>query len=540
MLVYANSLQLTGPDARESCFRAIHGWLIERLGLKISISEISRPGEWKGDCSGRPAWLKSYAAIGDEPELYAWRLKHSDIGVSGRQWLVELGLKIEAGMVDFSCAINTDEQSVLISEPVSASRPRVIRYLMDIIESGVDAEFAAGTVGVALKMVGDSVDSYRGFLADLQHVDRDWPIVLVSPTRDGEYLVRPEQLQKSLLGLAQVVQVHLGFSSWDMEENLGRRFSAWDGAINIIKAPNRQGVCSTSICLGSSVKDWGGSMPDRISHLLGLITHLTNVPKQRSRVRPDGVARLQLLRRIAAQKDALKNRGGSEQGMIKLLEEGVNDLTEQLRLAQELSDEKEMYGLQVEDEKLELERDLATERYTVSQLRQQLRDSTTVDSSEDLEYFMGLAGRQDQPSVRECLEAVAKAYPKRVVVLSTAYDSANRHANFDYGRRLLGMLNKLATKFVDELKEGGDEQARRCFSNSEYAATESEGTQKNKEMRKRRTFVHGGAPVVMMRHLKIGVADDERKSIRVYFEWMPDEGVIVIGHCGAHLPVVSH
>lgn len=540
MLVYANSLQLTGSDASESCIRAIHGWLIERLGLKISISDISRPAEWRGECSGKPAWLKSYAATGGEPEMYAWRLKHSDIDVSGRQWLVELGLKIEAGTVDFSCTINTDEQSVLISEPVSASRPRVIRYLMDILESGVDARFAVGTVGVTLKTVGDGVDSYRGFLADLQHEARDWPIVLVSPTRDGDYLVRPEQLQKSLLGLAQVVQVHSGFSSWDMEESLGRRFSAWDGAINIIRAPNRQGVCSTSLYMGGSVKDWGVSVAERISQLLGLVTHLTNVPKQRSRVRPDGVARLQLLRRIAAQKAALESRGGSEQGMIRLLEEGVSELTEQLRLAQESSDEKEMYGLQVEDEKIELERELAAERYTVNQLRQQLRDSAAIDSSEDLDYFMGLACRQDQPSAKECLEAVAKAYPKRVVVLSTAYDSAKRHAKFESGRRLLGMLNKLATKFFDELKDGGDEQARHCFPNAEYAATESEGTQNNKEMRRRRTFVYQDMPVVMMRHLKIGVADDERKSIRVYFEWMPDDGVIVIGHCGAHLPVVSH
>jgi hypothetical protein len=196
--------------------------------------------------------------------------------------------------------------------------------------------------------------------------------------------------------------------------------------------------------------------------------------------------------------------------------------------------------MQLEDEKSAAEQELRTEKFKLDQLRQQLQSGAASPALLDAALFMDLASRADQPSPKECLDAVVNAYPERVVVLDSAYESARKHGDFDSGRRLLAMLNKLATSFVDKMLEGGDDRARRCFANSEYAATESEGTQNNKDMRKRRVFVYKGRNVEMWRHLKIGVADDKRKSIRVHFEWMADEEKIVIGHCGAHLPVISH
>lgn len=540
MLVYANVLQLAGDDALDVCLRVIHGWLVEQLGFKFPLSDITRPSEWKSDRGKKAAWLKSYVAAGEEPELFAWRLKHADTEVSGRQWLVEIGLKREGGVVDFSCIINTDEQSVLINQPVSASRPRLIRYLLGNLKEDVDARFLAGTVGTSIKTVGDSVDSYRGLLSDIQRGDRDYPIVLVSPDKDTGYLVDPQRLQESLLGLAQVVCVDPGFSSWDMEAELSRRYSAWDGAITVIKTSARDGACYSNFYLSNVIEGWGEEHAQRQAYLLALITHLTNVPKQRRRVRPDGVARLELLRTLARQRQELREKGGSEQGMIDLLENGLQELTEQNHLLQEQLGEKELECLQLEEDKEALDQELRSERFRLAQLRQQAQLGQSSSGSLDVALFMDLASRADQPSPKECLDAIAQAYPDRIVVLETAFGSARKHVAFDSGRRLLDLLRKLATEFIDAMIEGGDDRARKCFTNSEYAATESEGTQNNREMREKRTFQYGGRDVVMWRHLKIGVADDRRRSIRVHFEWIPDEEKIVIGHCGGHLPIISH
>lgn len=55
-----------------------------------------------------------------------------------------------------------------------------------------------------------------------------------------------------------------------------------------------------------------------------------------------------------------------------------------------------------------------------------------------------------------------------------------------------------------------------------------------------RTFIYRGEPITMERHLKEtrGRASGVRspKVIRIYFEWIPAEQLIVVGWCGRHLP----
>jgi hypothetical protein len=538
VLVYANWLQIDGGDAFDVVARTIHGWLTDQLGQKIPRGEFFSSGQWGGDGGRKSAWLRSYAALGEEPEMHAWRLRHADDDVSGRQWLVEIGLKRESSGVEFSCVIQTEELSVLITKPVAASRPRLIRYLIGNLKDGVDARFSIDTPGVILKEVGADRDSYRGLLAEIDRKERDYPVVLVSPDQDGEYLINPFHLQEALLGLAQVVQVVKGFSSWDMEEVLGRHFSAWGGAVNLIRVPSRHGFSQASLALSEEVIGWGGNQTDRVAAVLARVTHNTNVPRQRKRIRPDGVAMLAIFRRMEKQRHDLRNMTGSEQGMVELLEQGLNELTELNRKVQDELDAKKLECMQLEEDKDILSNDLRAERFRISHAFRQSQDN--VGFRAELNWFVDLASRPGEPSPVECLEAVAQAFSSRIVVLDSAYESARDHAIFESGRRLLRLLKTLASEFVDAMIEGGDDVARRCFTNSEYAATESEGTQKNKEMKQKRTFIYNGHATEMWRHLKIGVADDQRLSIRVYFEWISSDRKIVIGHCGAHLPVISH
>lgn len=110
---------------------------------------------------------------------------------------------------------------------------------------------------------------------------------------------------------------------------------------------------------------------------------------------------------------------------------------------------------------------------------------------------------------------------------------------FVYGRQLLDMLKRLVTEYRDKLSEGGDNAARQVFGKNEYSAKESETVMSNKAMRRERTFDYDGEEVEMFRHLKIGVADDETKTIRVHFHWDAEREKIVIGYCGGHLTISS-
>ncbi|EIL90718.1 hypothetical protein [Rhodanobacter spathiphylli] len=538
MLVYANALQLVGREAFNATARAIHGWLNDQLGQRYPLAEILRSGQWKSEAGRKSAWLQVYAATGEDPEMYAWRLRHVDDGVSGRQWLVEIGVKQERDVVDFSCTVQTEEMSVLITQPVLATRPRLIRYLLDNLERSTDAKFAIGTPGVVLKSVGDSPDSYRGLLGDIERPERDYPIVLVSPDRDGMYLIGPSHLQEALLGLAQVVQVDARFNSWDMEEVLGRQLSAWGGAVNLIRTPGRDGFVRSTFFVSHEVEEWGATQGERVAAVLARVTHTTNVPRLRKRIRPDGVARLAIVRRMAQQRKELLGRTGSDQGMLELYKDELEEMTEQNQQLRSECDDKELTSRQLQEDKDRLDQELREERYKNRQLM--YRSSEGTAPSGDYSLFLDLASRADQPSPKECLQAIQQAYPKRVTVLDSAYDSADEHARFDAGRRLLRLLKTLCTDYIEQIEAGGDNAARKCFTVDEYAATESESTQANTDMRRKRTFKHDGNQLEMYRHLKVGKADDERKSIRVYFEWLSNEKKVVIGHCGGHLPIISH
>ncbi len=41
----------------------------------------------------------------------------------------------------------------------------------------------------------------------------------------------------------------------------------------------------------------------------------------------------------------------------------------------------------------------------------------------------------------------------------------------------------------------------------------------------------------MLKHLKVGVADDPKSTIRVHFEVDQASRRVLIGHCGKHLPL---
>jgi hypothetical protein len=126
---------------------------------------------------------------------------------------VEVGVKTQADRLDLSCVVKTDEYSTLVASTVVASQPRLIRYIANNIQNVQDLTFDITVPGVEIKSVGADEDSYLGLLAEIERPGREGPIVLVSPTKDGEYLLEAEELQQRLIGLAQVVKVSGGTES---------------------------------------------------------------------------------------------------------------------------------------------------------------------------------------------------------------------------------------------------------------------------------------------------------------------------------------
>lgn len=545
MLVYANHLSFSGPSAESAALKAVGAWVKQQLGLSKGLHPdqlTNDGGEHTGYRGDSRSWLKIYAADQETPKLYAWVLKVQDNTVRGRQWVVELGLKTNHDHAELSCVTRTEDQSTLIDEPVSASQPRVIPYLVKNIGETADTKFNGSVAGLSLKTVGEDPASYRGLLAEIERQERDYPIVLVSPTTEGDYLLDIDWLQKALFGLAQVVQVATDFDSFQMEEVLGRQWSAWNGAVNVIHTPARSGYVRGRFFLTREIESWGDTPNQRISHILSWVTANTNIPNLRNRIRPEGVARLRDRRHL----NAVRQRSSQL---------GTEQLRAELETASKLEQENSEWikALEMENERLdseireanakieEAEQNLWGREATITALKEQLRNAGATTSVEsEVDFLVSLAARGDEPTPRECLEVLQNHFSDKCVILESAKKSAEEMNRFAKGRKLLGLLVRLVTDYRSALMERGDSEARKCFGAKEFAATESETVTKNRSMRAARTFPYKDNDIEMFRHLKIGIDDDESKTIRVHFHWDNDDQRIIIGYCGTHLPVASH
>ena len=256
MLVYANRLRVKGSDAELPVFKAIGGWLKEQLGFGLHPDQLQRDGDYKGRRGDQTSRLRIHACYEGDPALCAWVLKHTDDMVRGRQWIVEVGVKKSSGTLAISCVVKTDEGSALVDDPVTASQPRVVRYIVQNVLSTTGADLAEAIPGEILRTVGKDRDSYQAFLAEIERPDRDTAIVLLSPTSEGEYLLDPTLLQNTLVGLANVVQVLPDADTYEMAEIIGRSRSAWNGAVNVLSIPSKSGVRSRKL-LPDEILAWG-------------------------------------------------------------------------------------------------------------------------------------------------------------------------------------------------------------------------------------------------------------------------------------------
>lgn len=493
--------------------------------------------------------MRIYATDEESPQMYAWILKVSGGQVKGRQWVTELGLKIQDGIYDLSCVLRTEEHSTMVNDPVVPSQPRVIRYIINNIEDSPSAKLAPHSHGTTLKTVGPKADSYRALFVDIERRDRRYPIVLVSPDRDGNYHVNANHLQQILVGLAQVVQIDAEFNSYEMAEILGGQWSAWDGAVNLISTPAPNGFVRGKFFRADEIDNWGQTQHDRISELLRRVTHNTNIPQLRRRIRVEGVMQLSLRRRIQLSRARSSSMSDEqlrhELSSVWLLAEEQTDqisrLEEYIRELEENNETLQLSNINDEIKYKEALDEVRRKEFDISTLKDQLKNiGYTQNTTVDIDHILDLLIRPGQPTPLECLNLVEVLYPNSCIVLSSAKESALKVPNFTLGQKLLGLLRTLVTEYIEKLKQGGDNLARNVFGKNDFSANESETVESNPEMRKKRIFEYNGEKVEMFRHLRIGREDDTTKTIRVHFYWDAKNEKIVIGYCGEHLPVSGH
>ncbi len=524
MLVYANTLKFEGKNSEKELFCALAGWFLRKTGKKLRISELKKSGKFNFEDSR----LSIETATETPPYLYSLIFKHGDNIVRGRQWIVEIGIQANDSDTLLTCVVRTDEISSLIRNEVEATRPNLIKYAVK------NSSLAAGTPGHNIKKIDGDEHHYKALLAEIEYSERNHPLLLISPKRDGEYLMEVDHLQENLLGLAQLIKIEPSFNSYEMSEILSRRLSCWDGAINIIHAPFPDGRIVNHLYRSDEIESWGADSESRIKKVMALVTHNTNIPKLHDHIRPEGV-------RIKALRENFYKKGKAKSATERKLQ---NDFDTLIGMAaeQEQQYKEDFSGLEfeklcLEENNKQLAKELSKEKWAKETLKHQLSQSGGCPELIEIAELLAFSCRVDEPTPEECISLVGNLFPEKCIILDSAVESSKDVVAFKRGRRLLDMLRRLVLDYRDAMIKGGDNEARVKFTNKEYSSNESETVTSNPALRRMRTFNYKGEAVSMFRHLRVGVADNTEMTIRVHFYWDGIDNKIVIGYCGKHLPI---
>lgn len=542
MIVYANCLTLEPDKGATQVIQLIAKWLGQHSETFVDAERLA---EGIRDLRLKDDRITSRATLDSErrpvfPYSFCVRLSHKDLETRGRKWITELGLQQQSSGMPIACSIllKTDEVSARVLTPIQVTRPRIV---LDLVQQ---CRAISGTPGMAVKRLTE--ESATGYSMEIDRTDRKHPIVVVSSEGNGDYLVEPDRLRKVLIGLADIVQIPSTVNSFELERKIGRRYTAFGGAITIVfptRDTGRGAYCETVLLKTDHLKQVLKDDGSIESEVLGSVTHRTNLPHSWRHISLESVSeaslRGQMAGAISRLSEAAKATDKSHtltaelDKYRELLEQAFNAMTEK---------DNSIASLQSAlDEQQSLNRKLKADndglKFTLSgqQAAEYEQEDELVEAMKPFrDAFRAVL--HDQPTLVQCLETIQTLFGDRVRVLNSAFDSAREsdRRGFKNGTRAFHLLENLCGAYWEALSSGkGDQQAKARFGKDGYAAVES--AKLSAEGKKRRTFFYRGSDIFMEKHLRDGVKDSLGETLRIHFEWIAPEKKIVIGHCGKHL-----
>jgi len=531
MLVYANSFILNPPDGPTAIIEQVASWISQTRKSSIDAGRLGRGIRSLKLNDG--ATVSSLATLDESfgfvfPYFFCARLVHGQVGVPGRRWTTEVGISQSSQFDALQCSIflKTDEISAKVIDTIQVTRPKIVQKLLETCSP------IGKTPG--LNVIRLTEENASGFAYEIEHESRKHPVVLLSCSRAGVYPVSPERLHSILMGLAQVIAIPVEANTFKIEHILGRRYSAFGGAVNIIfpfRTTDDGGFCKTLLLRPDQIAEIQEEGATIESDILATITHQTNLPHSWRHVSIERVSQALLASRL---KKAVAQAGNSQE--LVAFEELLKEAGEQLKSK---DDDLKQARTSIEDKDANLDQlraEISGLKHALSgsQLRADVQTEKIAEALAPLRKTLR-AVLKGKPTLEEALRLIVALFPERIVALNGAFESAKEsdRGGFIYGKEAYHLLLMLAEEYWAAVEGGqGDQHAKAVFGKS-FAAKES-GTLSN-DGRRRRTFNYLGNDLIMEKHLKIGVKDSLAETLRIHFEWQAEQKKIVIGHCGKHL-----
>lgn len=533
MLVYANLLSFEPEDGRHELIKIFSNWLSRKVRVNIDADRVEH-GIRELHLKGGSTLTSSSTPFVDEdtsyPFLFSAAYEHGDQSVPGRRWILEFGMRQNKFLssVDCSIILRTDDKSVQGHHPTFITRPR---FVQDLVEA---CRPISGTPGLFLKKL--NAESGLPYIHEVENYNRRFPWVIISPYSDGQHPLDPEFLRNQILGLAQVIVISSPDDAKALEEQLGRRYTCFNGGIKIIwplPYRNHRGSPETVLLLPDQPEVGDDSNIGLERRVLIELTSRLNVQNSLRHISAVDVieasARAKVYAAMAKARDQASS-GPDTSEYEELLEAADAEL--------HAKDEK-IYSLNTQC--IQLESDVVRLQAEI----EHLRSVVSVKQGARVEPGSGgeaasiresvLAMNKGNMTLSQALGLIQLMFPDRIEVLPDAISSAKESdiGMFRHPEKAFDLLSTLATDYWKILADGGSEQqAKGAFGPNAYSATENNLTNNGKRLR---TFYYQGEKVLMEKHLKYGVKDSLATTLRIHFRWFDAESKIVIGHCGKHL-----
>jgi hypothetical protein len=521
MLVYANTLHFKADADLEMALL-----VLEQTLAQITNEEVSLGGELTYNPFKRQFNDGSRYVFGkyerDGEAQYSLKYSRKDTDLTTRLWHTTISFRRipaseENTEITTDCKITVETEDFKPTEtPAVVYTPPIVGKFMKHLPLSI-----LSPKPDVVKL--DNGDAVYELNSDIDFNDRRYAIVIVCPDNDDEMPIKSSRLAYLAAGLAQVYEIDVKADWDDLQDVLGYKFTPKGGEVKFIYPVNQNGgfmipQFDYKPYKINSLKDEGADVEQEMFSQIAQRLARTHAYRQTT---PENVAKLIKYQNFQdIKREAIQTAEATLSNEIK---EIFND------------SDRELDNLRIETKDLKAEnRRLKYELQTLQDVFQPTTNAPTATFD-----YVELKKILDIPCeryfVEDSLHLLQATFPERIVVLPSAFASANESRTFREKKRAFNLLWKLATDYYQTLCEGKpDAQARQIFGD-DFSAKESETVEKNAVARQLRIFTYKNNDYEMMAHLRIGTKDSVADTLRVHFRWFADEQKIVIGHCGKHL-----
>lgn len=465
------------------------------------------------------------------PQYWAMRYEHPCDDIVVRQWQTDVGLtRVGENQYRFILTtVHALKRGYIGEEPEPPipTAPRVVSLLMQS-ENWVAKTDAGEILSVnAIPLEVGATQEFREIL----ELKRRFPIVLITlDPETGKPLIEPKRLANLLAGTARVYFPTTPVIDEEIEWMWPKHLRCQKGAIRIyqeaVMFDKEEDGARHRYIKPEDIFD--RSTDAVIEMIVRGVVRRGRINTVNSITSIDDLIARQREIRYNEMKATINDSNYNE--MLKYLEESIGEIETENKI---LKENKEIADEEIEELR-EQKRKLIYEKQILSD---KINEIAKKNSNQKEKEYNGPLRRAvyGDPSVKDALHIINEIFPDRLVVLDSAWKSAEEAECFLYREKAYKLMKQFVTEYWEKMESGaGDNEARQIFKDA-FAARESDTVEKNKKARQLRIFRYRDKPVEMMRHLKIGNKESPSATWRMHFLWDAEDKKLVIGHCGKHL-----